>query len=70
MGRLVAPNVFTEWTRHYWAASPRQSTDGEAYSVRWGSSSSPPVIAPFDMLAYGYGSCSAWSTILTCVGLP
>merc|ERR1712224_960724 len=38
------------------------------------SGSTPPVVAPFDFTAYGYGSCTAWATFLASalksVGVP
>ena len=58
MERLIAPNVFTEWTAHYWPSSPRQPTTTSDYAYVWSSSTAPPVVAPFDAIAYGYGSCS------------
>ena len=42
--------------------------------MQWSSSTSPPIISPLDFVAYGYGSCTAWSTLLTyvarAVGIP
>ena len=74
MERLIAPNVFTEWTAHYWPSSPRQPTTTSDYAYVWSSSTAPPVVAPFDAIAYGYGSCSSWATFLTyvarSVGIP
>ena len=67
-GRLLAPNAFAEWTQHYWPASSQQAGAGNAYTIEWSSSTAPPVVAPFDFLAYGYGSCSAWATLVTYVG--
>lgn len=71
MSRLAAPNAFVNWTGELWPASPTLSG---SYSLEWSSSTSPPVISPWDFAAYGYGSCSAWSTLLTyaarAVGIP
>lgn len=35
----------------------------EDYTLRWSSSTSPPVLSPFDFAAYGYGSCTAFATL-------
>ena len=75
VARLVAPNVFTQWAEHYWPSSPRQPEPAAgAYHIEWSSSTAPPVVSPFEFVAYGYGSCSAWATFLTytfrAVGLP
>ena len=74
MARLLAPNVFLEWTSHYWPSSPRQAGEAGTYQIKWSSSTAPPVVAPLDFVAYGYGSCSAWATFVTyvmrSVGLP
>ena len=75
IGRLVAPNVFTQWAEHYWPSSPRQPEAGTgAYHIDWSSSTAPPVVSPFEFVSYGYGSCSAWATFVTyvmrAVGLP
>jgi len=74
VGRLVAPNAFTEWSEHYWPSSPRQPGDGSTYDIRWSSSTAPPIVSPLEFIAYGYGSCSAWATMVTyvarAVGLP
>ena len=67
-GRLLAPNAFVEWSQHYWPASSQQAGSGNAYTIKWSSSTAPPVVAPLDFLAYGYGSCSAWATLVTYVG--
>ncbi len=44
------------------------------YNIQWSSSTSPPIIDPFSFVAYGYGSCSGWATIVTymakAVGIP
>jgi len=74
MERLIAPNVFTQWSEHYWPSSPRQPASSSKYEYVWSSSTAPPVVAPFDAIAYGYGSCSSWATFLTyvarSVGIP
>ena len=75
VARLVAPNVFTQWAEHYWPSSPRQPEPAAgAYHIEWSSSTAPPVVSPFEFVAYGYGSCSAWATFITytfrAVGLP
>ena len=33
------------------------------YHLRWSSSTSPPVLSPWDFAAYGYGSCTAFATL-------
>lgn len=75
LGRLLAPNVFLEWTAHYWPSSPRQpGSPAASYAIEWSSSTAPPVVSPLEFVAYGYGSCSAWATFVTyvlrAVGLP
>jgi hypothetical protein len=70
MGRLVAPNAFTEWGAHYWPDSdvqPPGAHNGSAYKIVWGSSTAPPVLSPVEFVSYGYGSCSAWATMVTYV---
>lgn len=72
--QLIQSTEFMNWTGHYWGDSPRTAADDASYKVVWSSSTNPPVVAPFDMIAYGYGSCTAWSTFLTSalksVGVP
>ena len=59
MERLIDPNVFLNWTGHYWPSSPAQPMpEGTGYKLKWSSSTSPPIVAPLDFVAYGYGSCS------------
>lgn len=60
---LIAPNVFTNWTGHAWADAP-PPPPGADYQLHWSSSTNPPVVAPLDFVAYGYGSCTAWATLL------
>jgi len=64
---------FTNWTAHQWPDYPTQLRDTNYY-VHWRSSTGPPVISPFEFVTYGYGSCTAWSTLLTyvarSVGIP
>merc|ERR1740117_1394461 len=66
--------AFTAWTEHQWPSYPLKTPTKDTYSVRWSSSTSPPVTGVFDFAAYGYGSCTAWSTLLTyvarAVGIP
>lgn len=61
---LVAPNVFLQW---------ENATD-ENFKLKWMSRVTPPVVAPFDFIAWGHGSCTAWSTLITyifrSVGIP
>jgi len=73
LGRLLAPNVFLQWTEHYWPSSPRQPAQAhgagaDSYHIEWSSSTAPPVVSPFEFIAYGYGSCSAWASFVTYVG--
>ena len=71
MQRLVAPNVFTSITANYWDGAPRNNAsacDGggeQCYAIEWASSTAPPMVAPFDFLAHGWGSCTAWATMIT-----
>eukprot|EP01060_Flectonema_neradi_P010198 TRINITY_DN1731_c0_g1_i2.p1 TRINITY_DN1731_c0_g1~~TRINITY_DN1731_c0_g1_i2.p1 ORF type:complete len:420 (+),score=94.45 TRINITY_DN1731_c0_g1_i2:71-1261(+) len=67
----LAASHFTNWTAHQPPGIPARTDD---YHVIWHSSTSPPVASPFDFLAYGYGSCTAWATlfvdILRSLGIP
>ena len=73
VSRLIAPNVFLNWTGHAWAAAPSPPA-GASYKLHWSSSTNPPVVAPLEFVAYGYGSCTAWATLLAytlrAVGVP
>ena len=68
MAALVAPNTFTNWTGYpaVEGAGGRKaaSSSSNNYKVHWLSSTTPPVLSPFDFLAYGYGSCSGWATFI------
>lgn len=68
------PPAFTHWTKNIWDSYPLKPSPDQEMSVRWASSTSPPVSSPFDFAAYGYGSCTAWATLLTysarSVGIP
>jgi hypothetical protein len=70
LSRLIAPNRFLNWSG---LALPGEAASA-GYSLKWQSSTSPPVIAPLDFVAYGKGSCTAWATLLTyilrAVGIP
>lgn len=72
VGRLIAPNVFLNWTGLSWDGAPRPA--GPGLELEWQSSTNPPVVGPFEFAASGYGSCSAWATLLTsilkAVGIP
>lgn len=77
MAALVAPNVFAQWASSSWPSDPKPpatDTETDGWELVWGSSSAPPVVAPFEMVAYGYGSCTGWATLLTyalrSVGVP
>lgn len=74
MALLAAPNRFTNWTGYMWDDAPAAGGPNPNYAVQWGSSTSPPVTSPVDFVAYGYGSCTAWATLLTyvarAVGVP
>lgn len=70
---LVAPDVFANWTAHVWADYPHH--DGQSdYNIQWTSSTGPPIINPLAFAAYGYSSCTGYSTMLTyiarAVGIP
>ena len=88
MDRLLAdPNLF-QWSAHSWEDSPVQpptavgavgaaaegKTATRQWSVEWSSSTSPPVTAPLDAVAYGYSSCTGKATFVTyiarAVGIP
>uniref|UniRef100_A0A6B2L825 Transglutaminase-like domain-containing protein n=1 Tax=Arcella intermedia TaxID=1963864 RepID=A0A6B2L825_9EUKA len=77
MQRLVSPafphNPYTNWTAFNWPTSPLPLGNTDFY-LQWASSTSPPVVSPFEFAAYGYGSCSAWSSLVTyvarSVGIP
>jgi hypothetical protein len=60
---LISPNVFLNWTGNSWPSSPAPPA-GVSYQLHWESSTNPPVIAPLEFVAYGYGSCTAWATLL------
>ena len=70
---IVAPNRFLNWSGNVWPASPREAEE-DGWRIQWASSTAPPVVAPFDFVAYGYGSCSAWATFITyslrAIGVP
>eukprot|EP01051_Picozoa_sp_SAG22_P014785 SAG22_NODE_1843_length_3455_cov_2.608760_6_plen_203_part_00 len=59
-------------------APPSPPPPPAQYKLKWSSSTSPPVISPFDFTAYGYGSCTAFATLHVyaaravgaCVSLP
>jgi len=74
VARLVAPNHFTNVTGFSWPDKPGKNDGSMNYQVQWGSSTAPPIISPFDFISYGYGSCTAWATLLTyvlrSVGVP
>jgi hypothetical protein len=75
ISRLVAPNVFLNWSTNVWPSHPTAPLDMQTdYNLAWSSSTSPPIINPFSFIAYGYSSCSGWATFLTymarAVGIP
>ncbi|GAB5368300.1 hypothetical protein AAMO2058_001307500 [Amorphochlora amoebiformis] len=74
MEALIAPNLFTNWTGFNWPDKPPGGGQNANYQIQWGSSTAPPIISPFSFVAYGYGSCTGWSTLLTfvarSVGIP
>jgi hypothetical protein len=49
------------WTAATWAGAP--STDGVSNQLVWASSTSPPVVGPFDWAAYGYSSCTGYERV-------
>eukprot|EP00747_Dinoflagellata_sp_TGD_P197810 gnl/TRDRNA2_/TRDRNA2_69628_c0_seq1.p1 gnl/TRDRNA2_/TRDRNA2_69628_c0~~gnl/TRDRNA2_/TRDRNA2_69628_c0_seq1.p1 ORF type:complete len:440 (+),score=49.53 gnl/TRDRNA2_/TRDRNA2_69628_c0_seq1:56-1375(+) len=67
-------NTYVNWTAHSWPSSDKGGGVDARWTLQWGSSTAPPVLAPFDFVAYGYGSCTAWATYLTAalraVGVP
>lgn len=84
MAALVAPNQFLNWTGHpategppapgAHVAPPPVSATPPEYELRWRTSTTPPVLSPFDFVAYGYGSCSGWATFIVyqarALGIP
>eukprot|EP00729_Bicosta_minor_P011397 gene11397-5596_t len=87
--QTLLPGAFRDWSGNpplMKGASPPHSiasaeswTDASAstpdnWQIRWKSSTAPPVTGPFDFVAYGHGSCTAWSTLITyilrSVGVP
>eukprot|EP00929_Paragymnodinium_shiwhaense_P075772 TRINITY_DN38784_c0_g2_i1.p1 TRINITY_DN38784_c0_g2~~TRINITY_DN38784_c0_g2_i1.p1 ORF type:complete len:453 (+),score=65.79 TRINITY_DN38784_c0_g2_i1:75-1433(+) len=62
------------WTKYAWKSFAGKTPSNSYELGPFSSGTAPPVIAPFDFLAYGYGSCTAWSTFLTsalkAVGVP
>eukprot|EP00935_MAST-01C_sp_MAST-1C-sp1_P002283 g2283.t1 len=64
--------LHVSWSNATWAGEPGDRSVQN--DVVWGSSTSPPVISPFDWAAYGYASCTGWAAFLTymarAVGIP
>ncbi len=64
-------NNFANYSRYSW---PDNDVSRLNYYMQWSSATSPPVLSPFDFIAYGYGSCTAHSTYLVyvarAVGIP
>lgn len=78
MTRLMSPAwsatqapAVANWSAHVWDTYPAQRLGP---ILQWGSSTNPPVISPDDFTAYGYGSCTAWASLITyvarSVGIP
>lgn len=65
-----APAV-ANWSSFVWDSYPAQNMGPV---LQWASSTNPPVISPNDFTTYGYGSCTAWATLITyvarSVGIP
>jgi hypothetical protein len=53
----TTPNNYLNWTSNFWKDFPQPSGEMEYY-LRWQSSTTPPVLSPFDFSAYGYASCT------------
>lgn len=63
------------WTAFSWPDFNGKATADNRYLLGpFALGSAPPVVAPTDFLAYGYGSCTAWSKFLVsalkAVGVP
>ena len=73
MRRLIAPNVFLNWTAHVWDSRPILPNQTD-FNLQWSSSTSPPIADPFSFISYGYSSCTGWATMVTylarSVGIP
>lgn len=71
---IVSGVTIMNWTAHTWPGfsglSPLNSYDLGPFAA----SSTPPVLAPFDFVAYGYASCTGWAKFLAsalkAVGVP
>lgn len=71
----ATPNTFANWSAHQWPGYPQPPAGSpDTYWLRWSSSSTPPVLSPFDFAAYGYASCTGTATLLAyvarAVGIP
>eukprot|EP00697_Spironema_sp_BW2_P009572 gnl/Spiro4/24526_TR12160_c0_g1_i1.p1 gnl/Spiro4/24526_TR12160_c0_g1~~gnl/Spiro4/24526_TR12160_c0_g1_i1.p1 ORF type:complete len:448 (+),score=35.16 gnl/Spiro4/24526_TR12160_c0_g1_i1:40-1383(+) len=55
-------NSVLNWSASVWDAYPLAQRP--PFFAQWASSTNPPVLGPLEFVAYGYGSCSAWSTLL------
>lgn len=53
---------------------PSYNVEHLKYWMQWSSGSTPPIVAPADFMSYGYGSCTAHSTMMAyvarAVGIP
>jgi hypothetical protein len=78
MTRLITPGLTSKtapavanWTAHVWDTYPAHP---QGPVLQWASSTNPPVIAPADFAVYGYGSCTAWASLISyiarSVGIP
>lgn len=77
--QALLPHVFRDWSGNPPLSGDGESVgagsgDGSSWSISWASSTAPPITGPFDFVAYGHGSCTAWSTMMTyvlrSVGVP
>mmetsp|Transcript_78762 Transcript_78762/g.228682 ORF Transcript_78762/g.228682 Transcript_78762/m.228682 type:complete len:320 (-) Transcript_78762:92-1051(-) len=68
-------NGIMNWSAHAWPGSPAQRRAGSNYGLGpFAPQSTPPALAPFDFVAYGFASCTGWAKFLAsalkAVGLP
>merc|ERR1740121_739138 len=63
------------WTARQWPDFPGRRAPGNAYELGpFALGSTPPAVAPFDVVAFGYASCTGWAkflaSALNAVGVP
>lgn len=64
--QTLLPHTFQDWSGMQPVLSTTQkgrapaSGKNPSWEIGWSSSTAPPVTGPFDFVAYGSGSCTAW----------